>query len=63
MNNRNKTKRQQGFFDLGLSLAILTLSGAIAYTAIPEQEDGLAAQDPQTEVVAEIATGNGQSDL
>ena len=63
MNNRNKTRRQQGFFDLGLSLAILTLSGAVAYAAVPEQDDRLAAQDPQTEVVAEITTGAGETDL
>ncbi len=60
MKNRKKTK-QQGFFDLGLSLAILALSGAFAYAVAPEQDDRLAAQDPQTQVVAENTTSNGET--
>ncbi len=59
MKNQKKTK-QQGFFDLGLSLAVLALSGAFAYAVAPEQDDRLAAQDPRTEVVAEITTSNGE---
>ncbi len=61
MKNRKKTKQQRGFFDLGLSVAILALSGAFAYTVAPEQDDRLATQDPQTEVVAEVTTSSGET--
>ena len=63
MKNRKKTTQQHGFFDLGLSVAILALSGAFAYAVTPDQDDRLAAQDPQIEVVAEVTTRTGDTDL
>ena len=52
MKKRNTTQQQKGFFDLGFSLAVLALSGAIAYAATPDQDDRVAAQESQIEVVA-----------
>ena len=62
MKQRNTVKQQKGFFDLGLSLAVLALSGAFAYAATPDQDDRVAAQDPQVEVVASLEAGKQKTD-
>jgi hypothetical protein len=58
MNKRNTAKQQKGFFDLGFSLAILALFGAFAYAVTPDQDARVAAQEAQTEVVANLEPGN-----
>lgn len=58
MKNSNATNKQKGFFDLGLSLAVLALSGTLAYAATPNQEDRTAQQDSQVEVVADVERGH-----
>jgi len=63
MKKRNTAKQQKGFFDLGFSLAVLALSGAIAYAATPDQDDRVAVQEPQIEVVANLDSGNKSVDL
>jgi len=52
MKKSNRVRQQKGFFDLGFSLVVLALSGAVAYTVTPQQEDRLAVQEPQIELVA-----------
>lgn len=52
MKKRNTAKQQTGFFDLGFSLAVLALSGAFAYAITPDQDDKVAVQEPQIELVA-----------
>jgi len=63
MKKRNTAKQQMGFFDLGFSLALLALSGAFAYTITPDQDDSVAVQEPQIEVVANLESGNEKVDL
>lgn len=63
MKKRNATRQQKGFFDLGFSPAILTLSGAFAYATTPDQDDRITVQEQQTDVVAGLATGNGSANL
>ena len=58
MNKRNKAKQQKGFFDLGFSLAILALFGTFAYAITPDKGAMAAAQEAQTEVVANLEPGN-----
>lgn len=58
MKGRNTAKQQKGFFDLGISLAILALSGATIYAVTPDQDARVTAQEPQTEVVANLEPGN-----
>ena len=60
---RNTAKKQMGFFDLGFTLAFLALSGAFAYSVAPDQEDRVAAQEPKTEVMANLETGNESVEL
>lgn len=56
---KHKTATQQkGFFDLGFSLAVLALSGTIAYAVTPAEEDRTAAQDTQIEVAAGHSADN-----
>ena len=62
MKKRNTAKQQMGFFDLGISLAILALSGAFAYAVAPDQDDRFAVQEPQIEVVANLEIGNENFD-
>ena len=57
MKKRNTAKQQKGFFDLGFSLAILALSGVLAYSATPDQDARVAAQEPQADVVANLEPG------
>lgn len=52
MKKRNTAKQQTGFFDLGFSLAFLALSGAFAYAMTSDQDDRVAVQEPQIELVA-----------
>ena len=54
MKKRNTAKQQKGFFDLGISLAVLALSGAFAYAVTPDEGDRVAQQEPQIEVVASL---------
>ena len=54
MKKNQRVKQQKGFFDLGFSLAVLALSGAFAYTVTPDQDDRLAAQHPQIELVSNL---------
>ncbi len=54
MKKRNTAKQQKGFLDLGVSVALLALFGAFAYAATPNQDDRIAVQEPQTEVVANL---------
>jgi len=58
MKKRNTAKQQKGFFDLGFSLAILALFGTFTYTVTPDQDATVAVQQPQTEVVANLESGN-----
>ena len=58
MKKRNTAKQQKGFFDLGLSLAILALSGATIHAVSPDQDARVTAQEPETEVVANMELGN-----
>lgn len=60
MKKRNTAEQQKGFFDLGFSLAVLALSGTIAYAATPDQDDRVAMQEPKTEVVAHYQEGEGE---
>ena len=57
MNKRNTEKRQKGYFDLGISVAILALSGLFAYASTPEKEQVANVQEPQIEVVANLEAG------
>ena len=57
MKKRNTAKQQKGFFDLGISLAVLALSGTFAYAVTPDQGDRVAQQEPQIEVVASLEAG------
>ena len=57
MKKRNTSKQQKGFFDLGISLAVLALSGTFAYAVTPYQDDRVAQQEPQIEVVASLEAG------
>ena len=57
MKKRKTEKQQKGFFDLGISLALLALSGTFAYAVTPDQGDKVAQQDPQIEVVASLEAG------
>ena len=63
MRKHNTTKQQRGFFDLGFSMAILALSGTLAYSATPEQDDMVAVEDPQIEVVTSLETANTNVDI
>jgi hypothetical protein len=63
MKKRNTAKQQEGFFDLGFSLAVLALAGTFAYAATPDQDDRIAVQEPQIEVVANIESGSERVDL
>ena len=54
MKKRNTAKQQKGFFDLGISLAVLALSGTFAYAVTPDEGDRVAQQEPQIEVVASL---------
>ena len=56
-------KYQMGFFDLGFSLALLALSGSFAYTTTSDQDDKVAVQEPQLEVVASLDAGNEVADI
>ena len=62
MKKRNTAKQQNGFFDLGFSLALLALGGAFAYAATPDQDDRIAVQEPQIEVATNLETGNERFD-
>ena len=44
MKKRNTTKKQSGFFDLGLSLLILAVAGGSVYFAEQEQAEKYAQQ-------------------
>jgi hypothetical protein len=57
MKKRNTAKQQKGFFDLGFTLAFLALSGTFAYAVTPDQDDRVAQQEPQIEVVASLEAG------
>ena len=63
MKKRNTTNQQKGFFDLGFSLALLSLTGAFTYAATPDQDDRIVVQEPQIEVVANLESGNESVDL
>ncbi len=59
MNKHNPCKRQSGFFDLGISLAILAISSGVALTINHEQDEKIVAQQTkamQQERVAIDAT-------
>ena len=59
MKKSNRAKQQKGFFDLGFSLVVLALSGALAYAVTPDQEDRFAAQEPQVELAANYQNPDG----
>ena len=63
MKKRETAKHQMGFFDLGFSLALLALSGSFAYATTPDEDNKVAAQEPQLEVVANLDTGNKSVNL
>ena len=63
MRKHNTAKQQRGFFDLGLSMAVLALSGTLAYSATPEQDDKVAVEDPQIEVVTSLESANTNVDI
>ena len=63
MRKHNTTKQQKGFFDLGFSIAVLALSGTLAYSATPERDDKVAAEAPQIEVVTSLETANTNVDI
>ena len=63
MKKHDTAKQQRGFFDLGFSLAVLALSGTLAYSATPEQDDKIAVEDPQIEVVTSLETANTNVDI
>lgn len=63
MKKRNTAKHQKGFFDFGFSLALLALFGSFAYGNAPDQDDRVAVQEPQIEVVANLETGNENFNL
>ena len=63
MKKRNTTSQQKGFFDLGFSLALLSLTGAFTYAATPDQDDRIVVQEPQIEVVANLESANESVDL
>ena len=58
MKKHNTAKQQKGFFDLGFLLALLALTGAFVYAATPDQDDSIAVQELQIEVVANLESGN-----
>ena len=58
MNNSKAAKRQKGFFDLGISLAILAIGGTLSYATTPNQDERAATHQSITEVVATIEAGN-----
>ena len=63
MKKHNTTKRQKGFFDAGISVAILALSGLFAYAVAPDDNAEIAVQEAQVEVVANLETDNRVIDL
>lgn len=63
MTKRNTAKKQMGFFDLGISLGVMALFGAFAYAATPDQNDMVAVQEAQIEVVSNLEPGNANVGL
>ncbi|TNF90956.1 MAG: hypothetical protein JSU67_10795 [Gammaproteobacteria bacterium] len=63
MRKHNKAKQQRGFFDLGFSMAVLALTGTLAYSATPEQDEKVAVEDPQIEVITGLETANTNVDI
>lgn len=57
-NIRNKTSKQSGFFDLGLSLVVMAIAGSSAYAIeTTQQETEQAAVNAQTAMVEDLNTG------
>ena len=57
MKANNKFKFQRGFFDFGLALLILALSGGMAYTAgDTEQQEPIQATESQSSQIAVLQT-------
>jgi hypothetical protein len=69
----NTSKQQKGFFDLGLSVLILTISGAITLSVNHAQDEKIAQQKDEVNIavgrqsatteVAVIETGNLRDDI
>lgn len=57
----NTTKRQTGFFDLGMSLAILAIAGGFALSINHEQEDNKAAQQDSVKMEAKLQSSSIKS--
>lgn len=51
MKKCNATKRQAGFFDLGISLLVLAIGGAVALSANHAQEKRAAVQQDNAAMV------------
>ncbi|MDH5352840.1 MAG: hypothetical protein OEY09_00235 [Gammaproteobacteria bacterium] len=63
MKKHNTKKHQKGFFDLGLSFAILTLAGGFAYYATPEHDDRVALNESQIEVAVKAESHSNNAHL
>ena len=69
----NTSKQQKGFFDLGLSVLILTISGAITLSVNHAQDEKIAQQKDEAKIavsrqsatteIAVIETGNLWDDI
>lgn len=56
MKKSNATKRQNGFFDLGISLLVLAIGGSVALSANHTQEKraALQQQTPETAGITHV---------
>jgi D-alanyl-D-alanine carboxypeptidase len=55
---RNKTSKQSGFFDLGLSLVVMAVAGSSAYAIETTQpENAQVAESAQPAMVIDLNTG------
>ncbi len=59
MKQQNGAKQQKGYFDFGISVAILALSGLFAYSVSPDKDTSVAEQESPIEVAVNLETGNG----
>jgi len=58
MKTRNKTRKQSGFFDLGLSLVVMAIAGSSVYAIETGQpEDTQVAENAQSATVKDMNTG------
>jgi hypothetical protein len=55
---RNKTSKQSGFFDLGLSLVVMAVAGSSVYAIETTQpENAQVAENAQPAMVIDLNTG------